>query len=529
MDKSLPFSDWWLGKAIKHLAWWLWLGVLVAVPVTSFPLVRNYVGDSSVYPLSALILFFLVLTWLVPYVLGDGRFPGHVRPLLLFALLAILSAGIGLTLPLGPYKGTLPLSRELRALATLGIGVCFYLCAVSLPDSERRIRMSLWALYFGAVLTLIWSSLQAIYVTDNVANIPTTLNRIQRMISVRDLLRNRVSGMAFEPSWLGDQLVVLYLPLWLGSVLTRFSAFTRRRTYFSVELVLLGWGTAILVMARSRISMLSLIVMVGVLYVLLVRGASHRLAHKIRPSDALARVRLQGAILASALLVGVLGIIGAGYGLVKVGAAYDWRLRRVLQVPNEMISIRQQHPYAVAYELANRVAFAERLVYWRAAFSAFEAYPVFGVGPGDSGFLFESSVPAYGHTLTEIQAILRPNNPTFPNPKNLWIRLLAETGLLGFSAYLAWILVMAGCAWSLFARGDGLSRTLGLVGALAITAQLVEGFSLDTFALPQNWIVNGLITVAYVHLLGGTNASSRADSTGRPEQGMLESGRLQDD
>ncbi|MGA9192005.1 MAG: O-antigen ligase family protein [Anaerolineales bacterium] len=524
MDESLPFADRWFGTVIKQLAWWLWLGLLVAVPVTSFPLVRNYVGDSSVYPLSALILVFLVLAWLIPYILGDGRFPGHVRPLLLFALLAVLSAGIGLTLPLGPYKGTLPLSRELRALATLGIGVCFYLTAVTLPDSERRIRMSLWALYFGAVLTLIWSSLQAIYVTDNVANIPTTLNRIQRMISVRDLLRNRVSGMAYEPSWLGDQLVVLYLPLWLGSVLTRYSAFTRRRTYLSIELILLGWGTAILVMARSRISMLSLIVMVGVLYVLLARGASHRLAHRIRPNDALARTRLRGAVFVSALLVGVLGIVGAGYGLVKVGSAYDWRLRRVLQVPNEMISIRQQHPYAVAYELANRVAFAERLVYWRTAFSAFEAYPVFGVGPGDAGFLFQSSVPAYGYTLTEIQAVLRPNNPTFPNPKNLWIRLLAETGLIGFSAYLAWILVMAGCAWSLFARGDGLARTLGLVGVLAMAAQLVEGFSLDTFALPQIWLVNGLITTAYVHLLVGIHTGRSPDLSGRADQGMLESG-----
>ncbi len=523
MDISLPFAFLRPGKTIKHVSWWLWLAMLVAVPVTSFPLVRNYVGDSSVYPLSALILILLVLTWLVPYVLADGRFPGHVRPLFLFVLLAVLSAGIGLTLPLGPYKGTVPMSRELRALATLGIGVCFYLCAVSLPDSERRIRTSLWALYFGAVLTLIWSSLQAIYVTDNVANIPVTLNRIQRMISVRDLLRNRVSGMAFEPSWLGDQLVVLYLPLWLGSVLTRFSAFTRRRTFFSVELVLLGWGSAILVMARSRISMLSLIVMGGLIYLLLARGVSGRLARKLRSADALGRARLQGVIVTAAVVFGILGIVGAGYGLVKVGAAHDWRLRRILQVPNEMISIRQQHPYAVTYELANRVAFAERLVYWRTAFSAFEAYPVFGVGPGDAGFLFPTSVPAYGYTLTEIRAVLSPNNPTFPNPKTLWIRLLAETGLLGFSAYLAWILVIGGCAWSLFARGDGMARTLGLVGILAIAAQVVEGFSLDTFALPQIWIVNGLITVAYVHSLHWSPTKNHTDPTTGGLPAMLES------
>jgi len=241
--------------------------------------------------------------------------------------------------------------------------------------------------------------------------------------------------------------------------------------------------------------------MVGVLYLLFARGVSHRLARRLRPDHALSQARLQGGLLASAILLGVLGVIGVGYGLIRFGSAYDWRLRRVMQVPNEMISIRQQHPYAVAYELANRVAFAERLVYWRTAFSAFEAHPVFGVGLGNAGFYFETSVPAYGYTLTEIKTVLTPGNPNFPNPKNLWIRLLAETGLFGFSAYLAWILVVGGCAWSLFSRGSGLARTLGLVGVLAISSQLVEGFSLDTFALPQIWIINGLITVAFVHLL----------------------------
>ena len=501
MNPTSMMATSWVGRTIKLVAWWLWLLMLVAVPVTSFPLVRQYVGDSSVYPLSGLILVGLVFVWLVPYVLGNGRFPGHVRPLLLFTLLSVLSAGIGLTLSLGPYKGTDPVHREIRALATLGIGVCFYLCAVTLPDSERRIRMSLWALYLGALLTLIWSSLQAIYVTDNVPNIPVTLNRIQRMISVRDLLRNRVSGMAFEPSWLGDQLVILYLPLWLGSVLTRYSAFTRRKTSLSVELILLLWGSGILVMARSRISMLSLIVMVGLVYLLLARGVARRIATRVPPDHPNAHARRQISVFLFAVVLGAAAIMAGGYGLVKIGAAYDWRLRRVLRAPDEMAAIRQQHPYAVAYELANRVAFAERLVYWRTAFSAFEAHPVLGVGPGDAGFFFEASVPAYGHTLTEIQAILSPGNPNFPNPKNLWIRLLAETGLLGFSAYVTWIVLVAGCAWSLFSRGDGLARTLGLVGILAISAQLVEGFSLDTFALPQIWMVNGLITVAYIHLL----------------------------
>jgi O-antigen ligase len=516
MEQNPPFPDSWFGSLIRHSAWWLWLLMLAAVPVTSFPLVRDFVGDSSVYPLSAIILFFLALAWLIPYVLSDGRFPAQVRPLLLFAALALASAAVGLMLPLFPYKGQTPISREIRALLTLGIGICFYLCVSTLPDSERRIRQSLWALYFGAVLMLVWSTIQATYVTNGVPNIPPALNRIQRLISVRDLLRNRVSGMAFEPSWLGDQLVILYLPLWLGSVLTGFSAFARRRIYLSVELLLAAWGITILILARSRVSMVSLLAIGAVIFLLVARGGASGLAARFIPDAGKARLRLQRAILLGALVLGGLSVVGAMYGLVKVGASYDWRLRRVMQVPREMPSIRKQHPYAVVYELANRVAFAERLVYWRAAYSAFEAYPVFGVGPGNAGFFFESGVPAYGNSLTEIHAILQPGNPNFPNPKNLWIRLLSETGFVGFSAYWVWLLVLVGAAWSLFTEGEGAARSLGLMGLLALTAQLVEGFSLDTFTLPQIWIINGLITIGYAKLRPMTKTEPSAKDSASP-------------
>ncbi len=511
----------WLGT----VAWWLWLAMLVAIPVTSFPLVREYVGDSSVYPLSALILFFLIWLWLIPYVLKNGRFPAPVRPLLLFAALALVSAAFGLSLTILPYKGQNPLSREIRALITLGIGLCFYLCSSTLPHSERRLRWSLRALYAGGFLMLIWSTIQATYVTDNIANIPQTLNEIQRLFSVRDLLRNRVSGLTFEPSWLGDQLVVLYLPLWIGSVLTRQSVFSARRSWVSIELVLSVWGTAILVMTRSRVSVVSLLAVAGVVYFLLVRAVITSWARRLMPDKEAEQKRLRRVLLLAALTLGLVFEIGVVYGLIRVGANYDWRLRRVLQVPRELTAIREQYPYAVIYELANRVAFAERLVYWRAAFSAYEAHPVLGVGPGNAGFYFVAGQPAYGYTLTEIRAIAKPGNRNFPNPKNLWIRLLAENGLVGLAAYLVWLSVLLGCAWSLYSRGSGVARTMGLVGLLALAAQLIEGFSLDSYALPQVWVINGLITVAYARLRPSPSGAAAASTM---PASMLESGPADD-
>jgi O-antigen ligase len=82
----------------------------------------------------------------------------------------------------------------------------------------------------------------------------------------------------------------------------------------------------------------------------------------------------------------------------------------------------------------------------------------------------------------------------FANPKSLWLRLLAETGILGFLAFILWLIVLAFVAISFNRRKRGLPSVLGLASGLALIALIFEGFSLDTFALPQLWIILGLLT-----------------------------------
>ncbi len=86
------------------------------------------------------------------------------------------------------------------------------------------------------------------------------------------------------------------------------------------------------------------------------------------------------------------------------------------------------------------MAFAERLVYWRAAFFGVWGLPVFGV-PGDAGFCLHS-VSSYGYTLTEIRRFSASRQSHVPDQESSGSACLPETGLLGFSAYLAWLLVM---------------------------------------------------------------------------------------
>ena len=74
--------------------------------------------------------------------------------------------------------------------------------------------------------------------------------------------------------------------------------------------------------------------------------------------------------------------------------------------------------------------------------------------------------------------------------------VLAETGIVGTAAFLTWVVLIIGAALMLARGPAGELRFVGIAGLLAMPAWLLEGFSLDTFALPQTWILLGLVGAA---------------------------------
>jgi O-antigen ligase len=142
---------------------------------------------------------------------------------------------------------------------------------------------------------------------------------------------------------------------------------------------------------------------------------------------------------------------------------------------------------------ASKLSFAERIIYWITAFRVFLLRPFFGVGLGGSGFFFARLTPEFGYSLPEVVRYLFSEN-VIPNAKNLWIRLLAETGIVGFSLFCAWLFSHWHTAQRIEKQGQHKeTRTYGLVGKLFIIAILMEGFSMDSFGLPYIWIAAGLI------------------------------------
>ena len=194
------------------------------------------------------------------------------------------------------------------------------------------------------------------------------------------------------------------------------------------------------------------------------------------------------------LLVGVWGF--AIYFSLLTLSRVDERMTYLLRAHTRMEEFEYVFPNEAGFELADQLAFAERIVYWTAGMRTFSQHPLIGVGPGNMGFFFEENLPAYGYQLTEIQDVLDLSEFGFPNPKNLWIRLLSEGGILGFSSYFTWYFLTGLGAILLWRKGHGIIRMVGLAGGLTVITFFVEGFSLDSYALPPMWIVFGFIAAA---------------------------------
>jgi O-antigen ligase len=94
------------------------------------------------------------------------------------------------------------------------------------------------------------------------------------------------------------------------------------------------------------------------------------------------------------------------------------------------------------------IAFEQRFVYWQTAFRTFETYPLLGIGLGNYAFYFDEMLA--DQPWDRQREIVRQITPSdgrdrLITPKNLYARLLAETGLFGTALFTAFLISVIGC------------------------------------------------------------------------------------
>lgn len=475
----------------------LWALVLVTLPITSFRYLPFMGAGTTVRPLALYPLALLLPLLLVQLKRGEIErpWPGALTVLLAFLLAALAATAFGATLAPVELRGVDFFDRALRAGITLAIGLMFFVAAVWMNQSEQDLKFSVKWLLIGLVAHLFWGAVQ--FVGLNTGHRQQLL-KIQQLFSVRGLVKNkRISGFAYEPSWLAGQIATLYLPWLVGSLLTG-KIFFHLSTFFGrgkmkderklpwVELFLLLGALAALLMTYSR-SGLFVAVLAGMATFVLAGSETvkafwnwvragfdrQRWTSKIATLQA-AGSRILLAILAVAIL-GAAGLFLADKGYIATFFKSD-----------------KSNLFAYAVD----VYLGPRLAYATAAMTAFQEYPLTGVGLGASGFWIYQNMPDWVLSgVPEISEQLSPLSSLYPNPKNLYVRLLTETGLAGFVLFLAFYLAVFADALSLL-RGAEAARWLGAAGIFALAAVMLQGISQDSFAMPEMWINLGILVGA---------------------------------
>ncbi len=136
-----------------------------------------------------------------------------------------------------------------------------------------------------------------------------------------------------------------------------------------------------------------------------------------------------------------------------------------------------------------------RAAYLWGAMDAYQAHPWLGVGLGASGFYIYSGLPDWAlTTVPEIARQLSPSNVLYPNPKNIYVRLLAETGLLGFVLFMAFQFSLLGDSLVALRRGSLTWRFLGVAAIFTWFGLLVYNITQDSLAIPNLWVNLGILT-----------------------------------
>lgn len=473
-------KTWLPDDRLKNWMLILWGIVLFTLPVTSFRWLPEVFGKTDFRPLS-----FYPLAFLAPLVLvylwrsrKSFRWPVQTAPLAAFLLVALIATLLGSLYGPPSLRGQDYWNWALRTWISLAIGMGFFWVAVVMSRSEGVFRASLKWMYASLILTILWGLVQAAAIHTPLLDIKT-LNPIQLSFSVRGLVNNRISGFAFEPAWLADQIVIFYFPWLFGALLTGF----RLTKYSWLEPVLLlgSLGTLLLTYSRSGIFGLLIVAVIVMLTVgrkLLVRLWSWVWTPLRTPGG-------RGKVGRVLLILGLILVLAASIWWLS---SYDY-FARIWQFADKGSLV----------DYIRSISAAPRVAYSLAGLEVNGLHPFFGVGLGGSSFYLFDHLPNWAYeNVIEITRQVSPDSNVMPVVRNMFVRLLAETGIVGFWLYLAFMLSILGAVRRMFLSSSKIMVYASTAGLSIWLAVMIRFFTTSTLTSPTIWISLGVL-VGYAH------------------------------
>jgi O-antigen ligase len=469
---------------------------LVTLPVTSFPFFPPaFGGEALVRPLSLYPLIVLVLLVVLPRLLKKP-IPGALLALLPFVLVAIASSLLSLLRGIEPALGISVTARVTRGLSTLLIGCAIYLAIALLPEDKEDLRFTLRWIYIGCAIALFWGSLQAIYILWFDPQWFGWLSKVQQYISYRRLLPERISGLTYEPHWFAEQIIVLLIPGLLAAVMTGYTVFNKRWRWLTFEWLLLIWAVILLPFTFSRSGVLNLVLLLGA-SLLFFYKPGQKSPSAPGKSSFISRLPIKFSLVICLALIPI----------YLVGTRNPFFSRIWEYWGQENVSL----PSYLSY-----LGFDARVAYGEAAYNAYLAYPLLGIGLGNYAFYFEEMLPYRPvAALPEILRLITPEKgrDRLVTSKNFYLRLLSETGIIGTIAFFGFVITLSGSALYLWFTPDLEWRYWGMLSLIGLAAFSLSAMTFDSFVIPNMWVVFGIITAATrLYLLTLSQKTSRSPS-----------------
>ncbi|MDH3944764.1 MAG: O-antigen ligase family protein [Anaerolineae bacterium] len=463
---------------IERLPSILWGLVLFTLPVTTFRYLPSFYAGTTVKPLALypLAVLFVLLVWRH---LRSRKLPlpRAAVPLAAFFLVALAATLIGLLYDPLPMRGQTVSARAMRAWFSMGVGMVFFLSAYWMNRDLSDLRRSLKWLYAGLTAVIVWGALQALAFQTALLD-ENVLENIQLLFSTRGIPKNdRIVAFAFEPSWLADQIVIYYFPWLFAAILTGF----RLTRYRWLEPALLVFSAGILVVTFSRSGILIAVAVTSLVLLITGRRWMARVAHWLRaPFSKTSAASL--AARATRLLVVLAALTGV------IASVYTLSQNRYFA------SFTKLGETADLYEYMLEISAGPRMAYAASGIAIYNDHPWTGVGLGASNLYIYDYLPDWALTnLPEINRRLSPDSDIVSNTKNLYVRLLAETGIFGFWLFSAFFLALLADIRRLFKSASPQARYIAVAGLFIWLAVALRNFTQDSFTFPIVWV--GLGTV----------------------------------
>lgn len=130
----------------------------------------------------------------------------------------------------------------------------------------------------------------------------------------------------------------------------------------------------------------------------------------------------------------------------------------------------------------------------------FKENPITGVGFGQQGYHAINHYPIWAKKDNWEFKIMYLNNnePSFPPGYNLYVRLLAETGIIGFLIFLTLFSTLFKKSYKLVKKNKGDINTLGIILLVSFTGFALDFMQIDSVRIYGFWICMAILLILQI-------------------------------